>query len=169
MSGNIFTSLEAIRAFLSDELADAVPSHLRSEVRACAKLLANIADEADALPALLLVENRAMLLLADDAITGLTSIAPDIKIRTPACTLRHLCEPPPASLRGLIRLHEELKADAEYILLQVDKLMSRSDLDEPARASLQALQDRYFVLLTAQANARMPWQSVFPHPDMEPE
>ena len=162
MSTSIFAGLEAIRVFLLDHVANAVPQELRSEVRASAKLVADIAREVDALPALLQAECLDMLVLCEHATEKIGAIDQTIAVATQATALRLKLEQPLGSLRGLIGLHEELKTDAEVILLLLQELIAKPDLAEDARTALSALQDRYFVLLTAQANARMPWQSVFP-------
>jgi hypothetical protein len=149
MSTDVFAGLDAIHAFLLDHAAAAVPHELRSEVRASAKLVAEIAREIDALPALLQSECMDMLELSEQA-------GESIAFPTQAA------EQPMGSLRGLIRLHEELKMDAEYALLRLQELIAAPDLAEDARSQIIALQDRYLGLLAAQADARIPWQSVFP-------
>lgn len=162
MSSDIFSALDAVAAFLSNEIADTVPDHLRSEVRAAAKLLGDIAGEADALPALLQRECHAMLLLAEDATAALSEIAADIQSATRLPDLRHRLDQPLGSLRTLIGLHEEFKADAELILLRLQELLAGPGLDDQAAQLLAGLQDRYFTMLADHADARIPWQSVFP-------
>jgi hypothetical protein len=156
VSADIFSNLEAIRHFLQAEVADAVPPHLRSEVRAAAKLLGDIAAETDALPALLLAEGWAMLNLAEEAIAGLGA-GLDGRTNTPA--LRRQLEQPMGSLRSLIGLHEALKLDTEVIFLHLqDALATTANPPE----AMRALWDRYCAHLANQADARLPWQSVFP-------
>ncbi|MFD2580120.1 aldehyde dehydrogenase family protein [Novosphingobium colocasiae] len=62
-----FETLDAVRAFLADTLLAETPAHLRSELRAAIKLLAETGAQLDALPALLPAESGALLDLIDEA------------------------------------------------------------------------------------------------------
>lgn len=162
MTSNIFSDLDAIRHFLTDEVEVHTPAHLRSELRGAIKLLADIAKEVDALPALLLAEGLDMVALAETATASLKSLVPGMAARTSTPSLRDQIARPIGSLRGLISLHEVALADADLIFSELRVQLGDPDLPAGSRVELQKLAARYLTLLAAHADARMPWQSVFP-------
>jgi hypothetical protein len=162
MSSNIFVDLDAIRLFLAEDVAAHTPKHLRSELRAAIKILADVTKEIDVLPALLFAEGRDMVALAEAAIVSLNSCDVDMSARTSTVLLRDQFAQPMGSLRGLIRLHQEARADAELILAELQARLRCPDMLDALRGELQALVGRYLKQLAAHADARMPWQSVFP-------
>lgn len=162
MTSNIFSDLAAIGHFLAGEVEVHTPAHLRSELRGAIKLLADIAREVDALPALLLAEGLDMATLAETATASLESLVPGMNARTRTPSLRDQLARPIGSLRGLISLHEDALADADLIFSELRVQLGNPDLPTGSRVELQKLAARYLTLLAAQADARMPWQSVFP-------
>ncbi len=164
MSPGLFSDLDAIRAFLADEIAGHVPAHLRSELRGAIKVLGEIAGEIDALPALLHAEGHEMVALAARADATLETCLPGFAARTRTGFLSGEFDRPMGSLRGLMKLHEEALADAELILAEIQTQLARADIEADLHARLQELAESYLALLGAQADARMQWQSVFSPP-----
>lgn len=165
MTSDIFTNLEAIRHFLTENLVDEAPAHLRSEIRAAAKLLKDISAEMDVLPALLFAESRAMMALAKNAILALETVDVQINIKTNMAEFERQLAQPMGSLHGLLHLHEEMKLDAEAIILALQSAILKPDLPDALRQDFQQLLHRYYHHFGEQADARSMWQSVFPAPD----
>ncbi|GGY90738.1 hypothetical protein [Novosphingobium colocasiae] len=135
-----FETLDAVRAFLADTLLAETPAHLRSELRAAIKLLAETGAQLDALPALLPAESGALLDLIDEA--GATQTE-DLRCRLAAG---------PAALTDQLALQDAIGIRVGEVLCA---LHGRSD---PAAADLAA---RIVATLAGQAQARLGWQSVF--------
>lgn len=144
-----FDALEVARRFLEDRLLPETPAHLRSELRATLKLLTEAEGEFDALPALLLADSIDLLDLAAEA-EALLPAALGGKLST--ARWRAEIAAPIGSLKELVALHDDIRAEAGQILLS---------LRHAADPRCDALTDRYVALAGRQAIARLPWQSVF--------
>lgn len=146
---SIFETLRASREFLERRMLPETPGHLRSELRAVIKILADIDGEIDALPALLVADCAALLDLAEAAEALLPAqLAGKLSTRL----WRRDIEGPPGSLKDLVALHDEIRAEAGQILLS---LQASTDL------RCERLARQYIALVARQADARLPWQSVF--------
>ena len=158
LTTGIFANLEAIRQFLTEDVAAQVPPQLRAEVRAASKCLLDIAREIDALPALLLAECTAMLEICEQAVAG----APRLERPLEIAHLRQQLALPMASLSGQIRLHDALKGAIELILIEMSRNFDNAPAGSGERAALGQRMQAIYRLLAKQADARMSWQSVFP-------
>lgn len=158
---DVFSSLEAVKSFLNEQVEAHVPAQLRGDVRAAAKLLGDVAAEFDALPCLLYAEGLAMLALEEEALSHVEPLRPRVGDMARVDSLRRQLELPLGSVRELLKLHDELKSDAEIILVGLQEDLRRADLSADLRARSTGLIARYYRLLAAQAAARLPWQSVF--------
>lgn len=135
-----FETLDAVRAFLADTLLAETPAHLRSELRAAIKLLAETGVQIDALPALLPAESGVLLDLLDEA--GATETD----------ELRRRLAAGPVALTSQLELQDTIGVRVGEVLCA---LQGRNDA---AAADLAA---RIVATLAAQAQARLGWQSVF--------
>ncbi len=158
MTADIFANLEAIRQFLTEDVASEVPAQLRAEVRAAGKLLRDIALEIDALPALLLAECAAMVDLCEKAVAD--QLHPEVQ--SELADARRQLELPMTSLSGQIRLHETLKATVDRHLIALIQTFDSSPPGSSERTAIGQRIEAIYRLLADQADARMPWQSVFP-------
>jgi hypothetical protein len=158
VSSDIFANLEAIRHFLTEDLAAQVPAQLRAEVRAAGKLLREIAREIDALPALLLAECAAMLELCERAMAD----APQSGLRLELAQIRQQIEAPMATLSGQLRLHETLQGNIGMILIALIEAFDNSPPGSGESTAIGTRIEAIYRLLADQADARMDWQSVFP-------
>jgi hypothetical protein len=155
---DVFSSLEAVKSFLNEQVETHVPAHLRGDVRAAAKLLGAVAAEFDALPCLLYAEGVAMLALQEEA---LAYVEPARRDLARVDSLRRQLALPLGSVRELQKLHDELKSEAEICLVGLQATLRRGDLSADRRARTTELVARYYRHFAAQADARLPWQSVF--------
>jgi hypothetical protein len=155
---DVFSSLEAVKSFLNEQVEADVPAHLRGDVRAAAKLLGDVAAEFDALPCLLYAEGLAMLALQEEA---LAYVEPPRRDVARVDSLRRQLALPLGSVRELQKLHDELKSEAEAVLVGLQADLRREDLSADLRARATELVARYYRHFAAQADARLPWQSVF--------
>ena len=146
---SVFDTLAVVRHFLEHQLLPETQPHLRSELRAVLKLLAEVEGEIDTLPALLMADCTDLLDLAEAA-EALLDEQPGGKLSTRRW--RGEITASASSLRDLIRLHEDISAEAAQILLLL-RNRGGDRCDDMAR--------RYVALAGRQAAARLAWQSVF--------
>ena len=134
--------LTIVSEFLEGIAAYAVPSALRSEVRAAAKNLANVRDQLDAAFPLLVRECAELTEAIGAAHEVLSEPAP-------AGPDRQM----PEKLSKLCAQHQGLLADLGDLLLRLRAIDSDN---------ARQVQVSIFALLREQAGRRLTWQSVFP-------
>ena len=154
----VFSDLEAIRAFLADVVVDQVPPQLRAEVRAASKVLREIALEIDALPALLSAQCAAMLALCDQV----AAEAPGLAARMELDAIRGQLAGPMAMLSEQLWLHALLEDALGHLHLAMIARFDAAPHGSAERADAGHRIAAINALHAAQADARMPWQSVFP-------
>lgn len=160
MTSDIFAQMRAVQHFLADDVADQVPLHLRAGVRAAAKLLRDIAREADALPALLYVECTDMLAVCEAALSDVMEAGAPMDF----AAARRQIDQAPGPLSAQIQLHQDLRAAVELILIALIDAFDDAPAMSGAKAAWGQRIAAIYRLLARQADARIHWQSVFPAP-----
>ena len=153
MSVGPFETLASISAFLSRDLLAVVPKEMASEVRAAVKLLQDVADELDWLPAVLHAECQELLTFQARAqqLVGL-EISDE---------LRQQINAPTASINEQIDLHRNISEATTRIVLKLQARIRTSSTDKDHSLKLRELLDRYYETLGRHAETRLRWQSVF--------
>lgn len=127
--------LTMIASFLDRQVADQVPSALRSDVRAAAKNLIDVREQLDAAFPLLSRECEELFAALGRAAPGHPQ-------------------------RGMAQSLTELQAEHTRLLQELgDRVLVLQAQDDPASRAMLA---GVFALLREQAGRRLDWQSVFP-------
>ncbi len=150
-----FDTVAAICDFLAKEVVPVVPKELSSEVRAITKLLQDVAEELDMLPAVLRAECEELLAMRQSAqrILGQRSQtdAPfDERSMAPGMTVREL-----------LAMHREISKQTSETVLALQALTRSISVDADDAAASRAILDRYYETLGRHAETRLRWQSVF--------
>jgi acyl-CoA reductase-like NAD-dependent aldehyde dehydrogenase len=153
MSVGPFDTLASISAFLSRDLLSVVPKEMASEVRAAVKLLQDVADELDWLPAVLRAECEDLLALEARA---QQLIKLDINDES-----RKLISAPTASISEQIDLHRNVCEAATRAVLKLQSRIRTTSTDKEDSLKLRELLDQYYETLGRHAETRLRWQSVF--------
>ena len=153
MSVGPFETLASISAFLSRDLLSVVPKEMASEVRAAVKLLQDVADELDWLPAVLGAECEEQLALETRA-----QQLVELEIGD---ELRQQVKAPSASVREQIDLHRNISEATTRIVLKLQAHIRASSTDKNHSLKLRELLDQYYETLGRHAETRLRWQSVF--------
>ena len=155
MTFSAFETLAAIGDFLTKEVLPVVPKAMSSEVRAMVKLLQNVADELDWLPAVLWAECEELEELARSAQRILGDQGDEIGDTLP---------PSVASLSSVRELPDAHRESSERVTTLVPQLQARIRTragSGAASASLGEFLDRCYETLGRHAETRLRWQSVF--------
>jgi hypothetical protein len=153
MSGDPFATLASVRDFLSNQVLSVVPKEMASEVRAAAKLLQNVADEIDWLPAVLRAECEEMLALQSKTQEVIkVGISDDLRQQIIA---------PPGSIREQLELHRNMTEIVTTIVLKLQTRMRELSAETEESMNLRAVLDQYYEMLGRHAETRLRWQSVF--------
>ena len=153
MSVGPFETLASLGDFLSGDVLPVVPKEMASEIRAAVKLLQDIADELDWLPALLRAECEEIVALQAEAeeLTGLGIGA----------ELRQQINAPTASISEQIELHRHISETSVGIVLKLQARIRELSASKEDSTNLRKLLDRYYETLGRHAETRLRWQSVF--------
>ncbi len=153
MSVDPFQTLASIRDFLTRDVLPAVPKEIAGEVRAAVKLLEDVADELDWLPAVLHAECAEMLALhikARDVIA--TGVDDD---------LRRKIVSPPGSILEQLELHRTMTEMTTSFVLKLQAGIRALLVENNESMKLRDVLDQYYVMLGRHAETRLRWQSVF--------
>jgi hypothetical protein len=153
MSVGPFETLAAVRDFLSREVLPTVPKEMASEVRAAVKLLQDVADELDWLPAVLHAECAEMLALH---IKTQEMIATGVDEE-----LRRKIVSPPGSLSEQRELHRAMIETASSVVRKLQAGVREASSGSVESTKLRALLDQHYEILGRHAETRLRWQSVF--------
>lgn len=155
MTVSAFDTLVGISEFLAKEVVPVVPKEMSSEVRAISKLLLNVADELDWLPAALRTESEELLALHRSAQRFLR------RRGYPIAVIEEPTIAPLGSVRALLDTHREISARTAATVLKLQaRIRAMPEKAEDAAVS-RAFLDRYYETLGRHAETRLRWQSVF--------
>ena len=153
MSIGPFETLAAVRDFLTRAVLPAVPKEIAGEVRAAVKLLEDVADELDWLPAVLRAECEDMLALQIKTqgviVTGIDA------------ELRRQIVAPPGSIREQLELHRTMTEMVTSVVLKLQAGIRELSVENNESMKLRDLLDQYYAMLGRHAATRLRWQSVF--------
>lgn len=153
MSVGPFETLASVRDFLTRDVLPAVPKEIAGEVRAAVKLLEDVADELDWLPAVLRAECEEMLALLIKTqgviVTGIDD------------ELRRQIVAPPGSIREQLELHRTMTEMATSVVLKLQAGIRELSVENNESMKLRDLLDQHYEMLGRHAETRLRWQSVF--------
>ena len=153
MSVGPFETLASVRDFLTRDVLPAVPKEIASEVRAAVKLLEEVADELDWLPAVLRAACEEMLALQIKTqgviVTGIDD------------ELRRQIVAPPGSIREQLELHRTMTEMVTSVVLKLQAGIRELSAESGASIALRDLLDQYYDMLGRHAETHLRWQSVF--------
>jgi len=153
MSVGPFETLASIGTFLSRDLLSVVPKEMASEVRAAIKLLQDVADELDWLPAVLTDECKELLTLQARA-------RQLIELET-GDELQQQINAPTTCISEQIALYRNISEATTCIVLKLQSDIRTSSTDKEDSLKLSGLLDQYYETLGRHAETRLRWQSVF--------
>ncbi len=153
MSVGPFETLASVRDFLTRDVLPAVPKEIAGEVRAAVKLLEEVADELDWLPAVLRAECEEMLALQEKTREIMNSEVGD--------ELRQQIIASPGSIREQLELHSNMVEAVTVVVLKLQTRIRELSAENDGSILLRALLDQHYEMLGRHAGTRLRWQSVF--------
>lgn len=167
MSRGTLPPLDALGAFLEHDVVPALHGGLKSELRAALKNLRDAEAELAVLPALLPAECSALLRLGAEALAWLADNGRDAKESLAALAETHaqIDRRMTDGFYGtdsLIGFGQDVARLTGRILIRLQALARDPALDAPGRETAQGMVTHFYLELRAHAEARIPWQSVFP-------
>lgn len=167
MSRGTLPPLDALGAFLERDVVPALHGSLKSELRAALKNLRDAEAELAVLPALLPAECSALLRLGAEALAWLADNGRDAKESLAALAETHaqIDRRMTDGFYGtdsLIGFGQDVARLTGRILIRLQALARDPALDAPGRETAQGMVTHFYLELRAHAEARIPWQSVFP-------
>mgnify|MGYP000985970793 CR=1 FL=1 len=180
MSRGTLPPLDALGAFLERDVVPALHGSLKSELRAALKNLRDAEAELAVLPALLPAECSALLRLGAEALAWLADNGRDaisILLDQDVHIIGHIFRVRGAETHAqidrrmtdgfygtdsLIGFGQDVARLTGRILIRLQALARDPALDAPGRETAQGMVTHFYLELRAHAEARIPWQSVFP-------
>ena len=153
MSVGPFETLASVCNFLARDVLPAVPREMAGEVRAAVKLLQDVADELDWLPAVLRAECEVMLALQIKT-QDVIAIGIDDELRRKIVAA-------PGSIREQLELHRTMTEMVTNGVLKLQAGIRALSAENGESIKLRNLLDQYYEMLGRHAETRLRWQSVF--------
>ncbi len=153
MSVGPFETLASVRDFLTRDVLPAVPKEIAGEVRAAVKLLEDVADELDWLPAVLHAECEEMLALRIKTQDVIATETDD--------ELRRKIVSPPGNTREQLELHRTMSGMVTSVVLKLQAGIREPSLESDESMKWRDLLDQHYAMLGRHAETRLRWQSVF--------
>lgn len=162
MTSSVFQRLVGIRQFLGNEILPGVAGDKRSDLRATLKMLEDMTNELDRLPALLELEIPGMLHLCNAAAAALgwNDVHPDDLQSLKEFSLEF--DKPGKLLSERLALHAAICALIGNLASQLTVKIAAEPAGQECPSGPRVVLAKCYRLLRRQAAARSPWQSVFP-------
>lgn len=162
MTSSVFERLVGIRQFLDKQILPSVAGDKRSDLRAALKMLEDMANEIDRLPELLKFEIQEMLYLCNAAVAALSSNVVRQEDLQSLNDLSLCFDNPGKLLSELQTVHAETCALIGNFVIQLTGKIATESADQEYPSDPRVVLAKCYRLLRRQAEARTPWQSVFP-------
>ncbi|MFA7584590.1 MAG: hypothetical protein WCY11_00100 [Novosphingobium sp.] len=162
MTASVFERLAGIRQFLSNEILPSVAGDKRSDLRATLKMLENMASEIDCLPGLLELEIPEMLHLCNAAMAALGWNGVDQDDLQSLKEFSLEFDRPGKLLSELQTLHSSICVLISNLAIQLIAKIVTEPEGQKCLSGPRVVLAKCYRLLRRQAEARTPWQSVFP-------